>query len=532
MSTHAVATRALEPFALPESTLNQAFCSADQIRRTISLASLDSLIALHNSPEDRARFIADATRAGRDLVWRDKDEKRVFPEDAERAIVLALKRGIRSFILAFTVRSGVNVILLLFSALRRRKMTLGQIRHALVGLDSFRFGMMIGTFTFLNTLTLHLLRLAPPFSYIRRRLKAGLFSPTTFGPPEREGDEGEHRWHAAVAGAVGSFAVLWETASRRRGVAQQMFVRGLQASYNQYSPRLGVNIPHGDVILFGLCCGQIMYAYLLAPETIPREYNAWIQSASGVPVHAVISNRSAVRSNVIAPAQLQRAIQYPGVTEKHLTTLKALQQKIADGGTPEWHIPCAVLHPWLDSCIVCNFNRFFTRFRFMLPVYSALHIIPMLVFRHHQVAKYPGKMAFKALWGITRSCSFLGLFVVINQTLFCGRSQIMDRFKLPPWLTFLLARKEVFWLMGFINALSLFAEEKKRRAELAMYVLPKALESGWSAARKRAWVPIVPFGESILAASAMAMVMDGYKHQPRALSGLVRGLLYQLVGPV
>jgi len=46
---------------------------------------------------------------------------------------------------------------------------------------------------------------------------------------------------------------------------------------------------------------------------------------------------------------------------------------------------------------------------------------------------------------------------------------------------------------------------------LAMYVLPRALESAWSSARKRAWLPIVPFGETILGAAAMAMVMDAYK---------------------
>lgn len=44
-----------------------------------------------------------------------------------------------------------------------------------------------------------------------------------------------------------------------------------------------------------------------------------------------------------------------------------------------------------------------------------------------------------------------------------------------------------------------------------MYVLPKALESAWSAARRRAYVPLVPFGETILGAAAMAMVMDSYK---------------------
>ena len=46
---------------------------------------------------------------------------------------------------------------------------------------------------------------------------------------------------------------------------------------------------------------------------------------------------------------------------------------------------------------------------------------------------------------------------------------------------------------------------------VAMYVLPKALESAWSSARRRAWVPLVPFGETILGAIAMAMVMDAYK---------------------
>lgn len=78
----------------------------------------------------------------------------------------------------------------------------------------------------------------------------------------------------------------------------------------------------------------------------------------------------------------------------------------------------------------------------------------------------------------------------------------------------------------------------------AMYVLPKALESAWSAARRRSYVPLVPFGETILGAAAMAMVMDTYKvssrsfplahaqHSPESLSGIVRRLMFQLVGPV
>jgi hypothetical protein len=61
----------------------------------------------------------------------------------------------------------------------------------------------------------------------------------------------------------------------------RMFVRGLQGSYNQYTPRLGIHVPHGDVILFGLCCGQIMFSWLFNPETMPVEYNRWYVAPRG-----------------------------------------------------------------------------------------------------------------------------------------------------------------------------------------------------------------------------------------------------------
>jgi hypothetical protein len=51
----------------------------------------------------------------------------------------------------------------------------------------------------------------------------------------------------------------------------------------------------------------------------------------------------------------------------------------------------------------------------MLPVYSALHLIPTLVLRRHHVKRDPLRMLARVILGITRSCSFLGVFVVIYQ---------------------------------------------------------------------------------------------------------------------
>ncbi|WWC70734.1 uncharacterized protein I206_104685 [Kwoniella pini CBS 10737] len=506
--------------------------TADQIRRTLSLASLDSLLLISaNHSGERDKLLAEVSKVGKDLVWRAQDEKKLLPRDPERAGILALKRGLRSFLLAFSVRAGVNVLLTLFRNIRNKRLKLALFRHAIFGQEPFRFGAMLGTFTFLNTLTLHILRLAPPLGYYKRRLKNGIFNKPTFGPPEREGDEGERRWQAAVAGAVGSLGLLWESQSRRTGVAQQMFVRGLQASYNQYTPRLGIHIPHGDLLVFGACCGQIMFAWLCSPETIPKEYSAWILQASRVPSFAVNANRTITRQSIIEPLQVEKAMAHQSITPRNMKVLQELMTKIKGGLHPA-AVPCEMVHPWVDSCTETNLRRFFAVFRFMLPVYSALHLIPMLVLRRHHVQRDPLRMLARAIWGITRSCSFLGVFVAIYQSLFCLRIQSIEQGWGTKTLTNLLKRKESFWLMGFSTCLSLLVEEKKRRAELAMYVLPRALESAWSSARRRAWVPIVPFGETILGAVAMGMVMDAYKHQPDAMSGIVRRLLFQLVGPV
>ena len=79
---------------------------------------------------------------------------------------------------------------------------------------------------------------------------------------------------------------------------------------------------------------------------------------------------------------------------------------------------------------------------------------------------------------------------------------------LPQWVIDLLISKMSFWILGVASGLSLFVEEKRRRGELAMYVLPKGLESIWVMARGKGLVfETGKWGDVILAALGMAMVM-------------------------
>jgi len=54
----------------------------------------------------------------------------------------------------------------------------------------------------------------------------------------------------------------------------------------------------------------------------------------------------------------------------------------------------------------------------MLPVYGALHFIPMILFKRRLFMKNPTEMLLKAGWGTARSSTFLGLFVFIYQSKF------------------------------------------------------------------------------------------------------------------
>lgn len=66
---------------------------------------MDSLLLLSVNQSERTKFLAEVSRAGRGLVWRDESEQCLLPQDNERAIVLALKRGLRQCFLLLVASS-------------------------------------------------------------------------------------------------------------------------------------------------------------------------------------------------------------------------------------------------------------------------------------------------------------------------------------------------------------------------------------------------------------------------------------------
>ncbi|KAF9459161.1 hypothetical protein BDZ94DRAFT_1300726 [Collybia nuda] len=547
-----------------------------------AMASFDNLVALANHQE--------RLKEARKMVWRDRGQPVVELETLRECLEHAAAGGFRSATLAFNIRACINLVLALIRIHKvPRDIRFAVVRHAVFGSDTWRFAAMLGAFTstykfLINALPIFIPALNPSQAIVPYQDGADA-SPFDDDDDLEEGPTAAHptttlkvplakrsarlslsahaqlalirkktrRWHAAFAGALaGGMAIMFEKRNRRGVIAQQMFVRGLQGSYNAYTTKRGINVPNGDVLVFALACGQILYGFLLRPDTLPRSYSAWIGQAAKVPAECVRMNHDLVREHTFNVADLDRLTTRSDITSsnvKDLLDLRSLFLSPPDPSNPAYfphYAPCSAVHPALTSCSSVPLDRFFAVFKWMLPIYGALHFVPAVLFKRKSFMQDPGKVLVRAGMGSMRSSAFLGVFVVIYQTMYCYKHKFHKYLTLlkmsssssnplkavPQPLVDMLISKASFWFPGFMAGLSLFVEAKRRRGELAMYVLPKGLESAWVMARGKGWVfRTGNLGEMWLTALGMGMVMSTYQNDPQHLSGFVRRILYQFIGP-
>ncbi|KAH9482253.1 hypothetical protein JR316_0004351 [Psilocybe cubensis] len=548
-------TGSITPASMPATPGERSDDEGFQFTPKRAMASFENLVAMANHQE--------RLKEARKMVWRDRGQPVVELDTLEACLAHAMSGGIRSATLAFNIRALLNLVLALIRIHRvPRDYRIAMIRQAVFGSDTWRFAAMLGSFTSLYKFLINALPILIPAIRPKQSTSGSALddedneldveAQTSLEVPleKRKGRlsltkraqmvlirKQTRRWHAALAGAVaGGLAIMWEKRSRRGVIAQQLFVRGLQGSYNAFTTKRGLHVPHGDVLVFSLACGQIVYAFLLRPDTLPRSYRSWMSQASKVPAECVRMNHDMVREGVFDLKDLEQLIRRPDITAANKADLLSLRTRFlnpllsADGAVDYFprYGPCSAVHPALSSCSSVPVDRFFAVFKWMLPIYGALHFFPAVLFKRKSFVQDPGKVLLKATLGSLRSSAFLGAFVAVYQTIYCYKHKIHKFLtllrngaipaslltsplaKIPQWIIDLLVSKVSFWLPGFIGGLALFVEEKRRRGELAMYVLPKGLESAWVMARGKGYVfRTGKWGETLLTAIGMAMVMVG-----------------------
>lgn len=161
----------------------------------------------------------------------------------------------------------------------------------------------------------------------------------------------------------------------------------------------------------------VRFITLLSPWKLTLCYR--IQNASKVLPDTVRMNRTLVRDGNFDFADVQSLISNRRTTpQNRAVLLERLQSALSTGDYGTHFVPCEGTHPWINYCRNVPLDRFVSVFRWMFPIYGALHLVPALLFKRKVFWQDPWKVIIRAALGTTRSSTFLGIFVVIYQSKF------------------------------------------------------------------------------------------------------------------
>jgi hypothetical protein len=131
----------------------------------------------------------------------------------------------------------------------------------------------------------------------------------------------------------------------------------------------------------------------------------------------------------------------------------------------------------------------------------------------------PGNSLRRAFTSAVRSSIFFAALVSSYQAQVCVHRNL----RLPD-------SKYNYYLFGILSGLTVLLESKHRRAELAMFVLPKAWDSLFSVLMKRRWMIRIPGFTYIMFGASMGTLMAFYATESEAISPLVLRFLKHFIG--
>ncbi|KAI9221726.1 hypothetical protein BC828DRAFT_380289 [Blastocladiella britannica] len=412
------------------------------------------------------------------------------------------KRAFRSFLIAFGVKAGIAALLRLLGRLRTGKGSFISIILAttLFNNDAQRVGVMFGLFTALFHASVRA---------IRSSVTLAALAP---------------RWQAAIAGSVAGLSVMVESPANRLMFTQQLSMRALQATYCSLKARDLFHFPLGDSLLFVVSCMQIMFAYGFYPTSLPSDFLRFMYKTARIPANVLAANATVARGEGTGDlAGLAAwAANRKGSDPIAVAELRALAD--ANPSTLDM-LPCCAIHPESSSCAwYCVFLSKHV-LRSIGPVYLTLHSVPTLLLRSRQVMDDPLAFLKRILYNTSRSTAFLVVFVSSFQAFVCMLRKANA--------AGVVGKDHRYWfvLFGFLNSVaSIGIEDKKRRAELGLYVAPKAIHSIYQILTDhKGWIPAIPNLDVALCSAAMGAIMSFYAREPHNLSPIITRLMPRFI---
>ncbi|KAG0562833.1 hypothetical protein M758_9G079300 [Ceratodon purpureus] len=395
----------------------------------------------------------------------------------------------QSFLLAYGVRVGIGVLLRAFKLVKKKpyytvldlKLLLSE-KDLIVREEACRTGLLFGGFT-------------GAFHAIRCLLRRTRNKETPI--------------NGFVAGSIAGLSVLaLDDSNRRRTFALYLLARVAQCAYNSAKAKnkfhfWGSKWGHGDTLLFSLASAQIMYAYVMRPETLPESYFEFIVKTGPIAKPTLQAVRE---SNRGVPIDLQALSAF---------VLERSGKPGPPGLKPDSPIiPCSGIHPQTASCLVHNSKAARATFRKTFPLYLSLTFVPFVVLNIQKFMHAPLHTFWNASKSATRSTCFISAFVAIYQGVICLQRKVSTK-----------DHKLVYFFAGAASALSALIEKKSRRSELALYTLPRAGDSLWYILVNRHILPNIKHAEIALFSLCMGFIMYFHEYEPDTMSPFLRGLL-------
>ncbi|UZJ52941.1 hypothetical protein CBS101457_002261 [Exobasidium rhododendri] len=324
-------------------------------------------------------------------------------------------------------------------------------------------------------------------------------------------------------------------------------------------------------LVFVVACAIIMYNWFYAPERLPPTYVKWITNLASMDERLLVALRS-LRTNKphdwhyggkeITPAavdligSLSESLGYPygwgDPSQLPASRVHALAQKrsaqssktdflLQDaaglrGRGEMGGLPCEIVHCGVggSNCYKNALYRFLRAYRVCLGIYIPVHLLPRLIFGRAQFKRQPVATLLKVLKGSMRSATFLSSFIASIWFMVClSRTTLFPR--LFPHIS------HQVWDGGFGPILgswtcgwSVFIEEKRKRAEMALYVAPRALfalgemaKPGWLSKGQQSAL----LTERILFGLSVGVVVSAAKHRPDLLRGITALMAWVVPSP-
>jgi len=238
------------------------------------------------------------------------------------------------------------------------------------------------------------------------------------------------RTHPLMNGLAGFFSGFWimvDIPERRSQLALYCAVRAFTDFLHSLDlPKVGGT----DIMAFALTQIPIMHCYVSRPGLLDRKYEKWIHQMGAIPVPRKVFHE---------------------VTATHVGPLKS----------------CADIFHHGDNCVQANGIDFlFQGVIRAARMYTPVHFLPTLLFKPIKVVRAPMKFFKRKSANTLRSSLFLSAYQSVMKLCIClGRKLLQSN----SWLISCVA--------GFVCGLSIKIEHPRRRIELLLYTMPRAIEA-------------------------------------------------------